>query len=98
MLIFGRPILLENTLDQDKFEDPDYTTINVKDLGGHYKKLLNSMKSIEDMWNKQYLDALQDKDLKIMESSNSKKRNMSIRIPQIGDVVILVDEMESLGM
>ena len=46
MLLFGRYIMLEITLDHERIEDPDYKTINVKDLDGHFIRLLNSMKDM----------------------------------------------------
>jgi len=92
LLIFGRPLHQENWLDNDSFKDPDYTLISQKDLGAAFKKLRASMNDIEKDFNSLYLDLLRERDAKQMESKNNRKRNVVLRTPAVGDVVLLSDD------
>ena len=92
LLIFGRQLHLENWLDSETFTDPDFTMVSQKDLGEAFKKLRNSMADIEKDFNSLYLDLLKERDAKQLESKNNKKRNLALRTPSIGDVVLLLDD------
>ena len=92
LLIFGRPLHQENWLDSSTFNDPDYTLVSQQVLGGAFKKLRASMSEIEKDFNSLYLDLLKERDAKQLESKNNRKRNIVMRTPKVGDVVLLSDE------
>ncbi len=50
------------------------------------------MSEIEKDFNSLYLDLLKERDAKQLESKNNRKRNIIIRTPKVGDVVLLSDE------
>ena len=92
MLIFGRNVHQENWLDPNQFHDPNYTLVSQQDLGNAFKKLRASMCDIEKDFNTLYLDLLRERDAKQLESKNNRKRNIVMRTPKVGDVVLLFDE------
>ena len=49
------------------------------------------------MWEKLYLDMLKERDLKHQKDLNLRKRGITDRTPQVGDVVILIDERGKMG-
>ena len=92
LLIFGRDVRQENWLDTEDFSDPDFTLISKNDLGNAYKALRTSMCNIERDFNALYLDLLRERDAKQLESKSGRKRNIISKIPEIGDVALLINE------
>ena len=92
LLIFGRDVRQENWLDTEEFKDPDFTLISKNDLGDAYKALRISMSNIERDFNALYLDLLRERDAKQLEQKSGRKRNIISKIPEIGDVVLLINE------
>ena len=92
LLIFGRPLHQEKWLDSSTFTDPNYTLISQQDLGEAFKKLRASMSEIEKDFNSLYLDLLKERDAKQLESKSNRKRNVVLRTPEVGDVVLLSDK------
>ena len=92
LLIFGRQLHQENWLDTQAHSDPDYTLVSQKDLGNAFKKLRAAMGQIESDFYSLYLDLLRERDAKQLESKQNKKRNIVHKVPEKGDVILLIDE------
>ena len=62
------------------------------DLGNAYKALRISMSNIERDFNTLYLDLLRERDAKQLEAKSGRKRNIISKMPEVGDVVLLINE------
>ena len=50
------------------------------------------MSNIERDFNALYLDLLRERDAKQLEAKTGRKRNIISKVPEVGDVVLLIDE------